>query len=198
MVVHDKVYDCTSFVDEHPYVSSYLIPLSVFFSISNKILELHSTRSTHSTLHPQEPHSCTGVVSQEKRTTPPSSHPTSAQSTPSFTHPSSKHTPANPILPNSGGEEVMLDVGGQDATEAFEDVGHSDEAREILEGLLVGTVKRQPGDPTPKSSAQPTSSKTSGPDAAGLGTGLYAILLVGGALAYFAYSYLQANGEVKN
>jgi cytochrome b involved in lipid metabolism len=37
----------------------------------------------------------------------------------------------------------MLDVGGQDATEAFEDVGHSDEAREILEGLLVGTLKRQ-------------------------------------------------------
>ena len=37
----------------------------------------------------------------------------------------------------------MLDVGGQDATEAFEDVGHSDEAREILEGLLIGTLKRQ-------------------------------------------------------
>ena len=36
----------------------------------------------------------------------------------------------------------MLDVGGQDSTEAFEDVGHSDEAREILEGLLVGTIKR--------------------------------------------------------
>lgn len=42
-----------------------------------------------------------------------------------------------------GGEEVLLDVGGQDATEAFEDVGHSDEAREILDGLLVGTLKRQ-------------------------------------------------------
>lgn len=37
----------------------------------------------------------------------------------------------------------MLDVGGQDATEAFEDVGHSDEAREILDGMLVGTLKRQ-------------------------------------------------------
>lgn len=36
----------------------------------------------------------------------------------------------------------MLDVGGQDATEAFEDVGHSDEAREILAGMLVGNVKR--------------------------------------------------------
>lgn len=42
----------------------------------------------------------------------------------------------------SGGEEVLLDVGGQDATEAFEDVGHSDEAREILDGLLVGNLKR--------------------------------------------------------
>jgi cytochrome b involved in lipid metabolism len=44
---------------------------------------------------------------------------------------------------SSGGEEVLLDVGGQDATEAFEDVGHSDEARESLDKLLVGTLKRQ-------------------------------------------------------
>lgn len=44
---------------------------------------------------------------------------------------------------DSGGEEVMLDVAGQDATEAFEDVGHSDEAREILNGLLIGNLKRQ-------------------------------------------------------
>jgi len=44
---------------------------------------------------------------------------------------------------DSGGEEVLLDVGGQDATEAFEDVGHSDEARETLEQLKVGTLKRK-------------------------------------------------------
>ena len=35
-----------------------------------------------------------------------------------------------------------MDVAGQDATEAFEDVGHSDEAREILNGLKVGKLKR--------------------------------------------------------
>ena len=40
---------------------------------------------------------------------------------------------------------MLLDVGGQDATEAFEDVGHSDEAREILHGLLIGSLKRQVG-----------------------------------------------------
>lgn len=29
---------------------------------------------------------------------------------------------------------------GKDATEAFEDIGHSDEAREILESYLVGEL----------------------------------------------------------
>ena len=33
-------------------------------------------------------------------------------------------------------------MGGEDATEAFEDVGHSDEAREQLAQLLVGNLKR--------------------------------------------------------
>ncbi|KAK7054043.1 cytochrome b5-like heme/steroid binding domain-containing protein [Favolaschia claudopus] len=37
-----------------------------------------------------------------------------------------------------GGDEVILAESGQDATEAFEDVGHSEEARELLPGMLVG------------------------------------------------------------
>ena len=32
-------------------------------------------------------------------------------------------------------------IAGKDATEAFEDVGHSDEARELLPGLLVGELE---------------------------------------------------------
>jgi cytochrome b involved in lipid metabolism len=93
-----------------------------------------------------------------------------------------------------GGEEVLLDVGGQDATEAFEDVGHSDEAREILDNMLVGTLKRQPGDPKPKSYSQVTKN-TSTTDGASTGVGLYAIVLIGGALAFAAYKYLQAQAE---
>jgi len=53
------------------------------------------------------------------------------------------HSRSALIVVHSGGEEVMLDVGGQDATEAFEDVGHSDEAREILNGMLVGKLARK-------------------------------------------------------
>ncbi|KAL4919894.1 cytochrome b5-like heme/steroid binding domain-containing protein [Aspergillus aurantiobrunneus] len=114
LVVHDKVYDCSSFVDEHP-----------------------------------------------------------------------------------GGEEVLLDVAGQDGTEAFEDVGHSDEAREILDGLLVGSVKRLPGDPAPKAHAQPSTDASSSSSNTGLGVGLYAIILIGGAAAYAAYQYLQASAGVE-
>jgi len=94
-----------------------------------------------------------------------------------------------------GGEEVLLDVGGQDATEAFEDVGHSDEAREILSGLQIGTLKRVPGDPLPKTISPPGGAKTS--TSSGLGVGLYALLLIGAAAAFGAYQYLQATSEKK-
>ncbi|KAK4635771.1 putative cytochrome b5 [Fulvia fulva] len=91
-----------------------------------------------------------------------------------------------------GGEEVLLDVGGQDATEAFEDVGHSDEAREILEGLLVGNLKRQEGDPAPKSAAQQVADTRKAVQAGGNGSvAVYAVILVGAAVAFFAYQYLQ-------
>jgi cytochrome b involved in lipid metabolism len=101
------------------------------------------------------------------------------------------------LLPNSGGEEVLLDVGGQDATEAFEDVGHSDEAREILNGLLIGTLKRGPNDPKPKTAttdkvaAGPGGGEKSSFGAMG-GVGLYAVVLVGVAVAYGAYTYMQS------
>ncbi|KAG2216648.1 hypothetical protein INT45_010788 [Circinella minor] len=44
------------------------------------------------------------------------------------------------IQEHPGGEEVLFDESGKDATEAFEDIGHSDEAREILEKFFVGEL----------------------------------------------------------
>lgn len=39
-----------------------------------------------------------------------------------------------------GGEEVLLEHAGADATEAFEDVGHSESARVLLEDYLLGPL----------------------------------------------------------
>lgn len=49
-------------------------------------------------------------------------------------------THASLLLPTQhpGGDEVLFGEVGRDATEAFEDVGHSDEAREILAKYYVG------------------------------------------------------------
>lgn len=97
-----------------------------------------------------------------------------------------------------GGEEVLLDCAGQDATEAFEDVGHSDEARETLDKIQVGILKRQPGDPAPKASAPAASgSSSSNSDSTGVGIGLYFFLLVGGALGYFAFQYMAKQEQAK-
>ncbi|KAL8766068.1 MAG: hypothetical protein Q9209_007034 [Squamulea sp. 1 TL-2023] len=103
-----------------------------------------------------------------------------------------------------GGEEVLLDVGGQDATEAFEDVGHSDEARQILDGMEKGKLKRVPGDPkphdsTPASQSTPSSTSPSpGGGDSGLGIMFYALVLLGGGLAFGAYKYLQAKSAGEN
>lgn len=93
-----------------------------------------------------------------------------------------------------GGEEVLIESAGADATEAFDDVGHSDEAREILAipRRIKGKLKRVAGDPAPlvnKSSSSSTSSPTG---ETGMGIALYAVILVGGLAAFGAYKYMQS------
>eukprot|EP00096_Caligus_rogercresseyi_P002858 TRINITY_DN1518_c0_g2_i1.p1 TRINITY_DN1518_c0_g2~~TRINITY_DN1518_c0_g2_i1.p1 ORF type:complete len:132 (+),score=46.70 TRINITY_DN1518_c0_g2_i1:266-661(+) len=39
-----------------------------------------------------------------------------------------------------GGEEVIIENGGLDSTEAFEDVGHSSDAREMMKDFLIGEL----------------------------------------------------------
>jgi len=40
-----------------------------------------------------------------------------------------------------GGEEVLLEQAGKDATEHFEDVGHSTDARTMMKDYLVGELR---------------------------------------------------------
>ena len=54
------------------------------------------------------------------------------------------------------------------------------------------TLGAQAGDPAPISQAPPTSPGANAQDSTGLGIGLYALVLLGGALAFGAYKYLQA------
>ncbi|CAG0918839.1 unnamed protein product [Notodromas monacha] len=42
-----------------------------------------------------------------------------------------------------GGEEVLLEQAGKVATEAFEDVGHSTDARDLMKTYLVGEITEE-------------------------------------------------------
>ncbi|CAM9424748.1 unnamed protein product, partial [Hapterophycus canaliculatus] len=46
-----------------------------------------------------------------------------------------------------GGAEVMMEVAGQDATNMFEDIGHSTDARTEMKKFEIGLLKvrRRPG-----------------------------------------------------
>jgi len=41
-----------------------------------------------------------------------------------------------------GGQEVLLDHAGQDATQAFEDIGHSSEASTLMHDFIVGELAK--------------------------------------------------------
>lgn len=56
-----------------------------------------------------------------------------------------------------GGLDSLMEVAGQDATSAYEDVGHSEDAREIMHPLLVGSLKGgSPGDTVTASNSAST------------------------------------------
>ncbi|TAQ85330.1 hypothetical protein B7494_g6338 [Chlorociboria aeruginascens] len=51
---------------------------------------------------------------------------------------------SNYLEDHPGGLDALLEVAGQDSTATFEDVGHSVDARETMEGFLVGRVEGTP------------------------------------------------------
>ena len=44
------------------------------------------------------------------------------------------------MFQHPGGEEILLENAGIDSSEMFEDVGHSSDAREMLDEYYIGTT----------------------------------------------------------
>lgn len=84
-----------------------------------------------------------------------------------------------------GGEEVIVDFAGADATEAFDDIGHSDDAHEILKGLFIGTLEGG----VVKDSKGGVTTNSGSADISGIPFPLVAAAVF--ALAAGAYFYLQ-------
>jgi len=98
---------------------------------------------------------------------------------------------SNFINEHPGGDEVLLAEAGKDATEAFEDVGHSDEARGFLPGMLVGEFEKN-GVLKAKTllRSNPTTQSTSA--AAEQGSNLMYFIPLGLLVAYFAWRFTSS------
>lgn len=85
-----------------------------------------------------------------------------------------------------GGDEIVLDLAGQDGTEAFNDIGHSDDAVEMLKDLLVGSL-----DPASQAvSSEKVASVAQNATTGGEGSGKLALAC---AVVFFAVAYYVAN-----
>ncbi|KAL3669391.1 hypothetical protein V7S43_005787 [Phytophthora oleae] len=90
-----------------------------------------------------------------------------------------------------GGPEIMVDVAGQDATDEFEDIGHSNDARAQLKQYEIGKIK---GDVKQEKAAKTAgvggkASSSGRQDISGQNGPLYAVLaaMVAFAALYFKY-----------
>lgn len=83
-----------------------------------------------------------------------------------------------------GGDEIILDNAGTDATGAFVDIGHSDEALRLLKGLHIGEVDvNSERVEQARSTEQGASSST---ESRGL-----LVMVIGGILFALAYHYFN-------
>lgn len=73
-----------------------------------------------------------------------------------------------------------------DASDAFEDVGHSDEAREQLEGMLVGKLKEDPNAKKVTKQVQKTVDTASAKPSADMGVMVLVVVLLAAAVYKFA------------
>lgn len=91
-----------------------------------------------------------------------------------------------------GGSEVMLDVAGQNADEFFEDIGHSNDAREELKKHLLGPLMETEEEKEKRRLAAEQS--RAGPGGAG-GMGVIAVAV---AVIAAGYYYYKTNVEEQN
>lgn len=86
-----------------------------------------------------------------------------------------------------GGEEVLLDKGGMDATDDFEDVGHSREARRTLQQYELGELQ-----PSERKAADGISG---GGTSGGVGVPAIMVLVAAAGIGYYFYLQNQADAS---
>ncbi|XP_019871500.1 cytochrome b5 [Aethina tumida] len=87
-----------------------------------------------------------------------------------------------------GGEEVLLEQAGKDGSEAFEDVGHSNDARELMAKYKVGEIVESERKPVKDRNVEWTSSSNEDSSQSSFKTWIIPVTL--GIVATLVYRFL--------
>ncbi|XP_012287173.1 cytochrome b5 isoform X2 [Orussus abietinus] len=88
-----------------------------------------------------------------------------------------------------GGEEVIQEQSGRDATEAFEDVGHSSDARQMMEPYQIGELVKEDRTKSDDKKSEDWSNKSNGKDNSSDSWRSWLIPVALGVLATLVYRY---------
>lgn len=88
-----------------------------------------------------------------------------------------------------GGEEVLLEQAGVDASESFEDVGHSSDAREMLKQYYIGDI--HPSDLKPENGSKDPSKH----DTCKSCWSYWILPIIGALLLGFLYRYYTSESK---
>jgi len=95
-----------------------------------------------------------------------------------------------------GGEEVLLEQAGGYATDAFEDVGHSTDAREMMEKYAIGKLVNEDRENKKKDSGKRSPNTSTGNNDSGWTSWLVPLVIAIGAT--LAYRYFFVNTAASN
>lgn len=88
-----------------------------------------------------------------------------------------------------GGEEVLLEQAGKDGSEAFEDVGHSSDARELMVKYKIGEVVESERKPVKERNTDWTSSSNSDGQSSQSSVKSWLVAVALGVLATIVYRF---------
>ncbi len=83
-----------------------------------------------------------------------------------------------------GGDEILIELGGQDATGSFDDIGHSEDAIKLLEPLYIGDIDTT----SEKVVVESTESSAATTGGEGNGVMIIALIVVFLAIAFYYFN----------
>jgi len=95
------------------------------------------------------------------------------------------------LAEHPGGEDVLLEHAGGDLTQAFEDIGHSPEAKKQMDGYQVGKIDKNSPKPEKKKTSSLSTATGDGapaPQNPFLNLILPILIVVLGVLGYYFYA----------